>query len=78
MLLVATISSRTASAVALVAFALATATAMALISAGLGRGLARDISRRRLRAFTATFGVVGPLYGVWYALAAANLLPYLG
>jgi hypothetical protein len=62
---------------ALAIFAACTALSMSLLSAGLGAALARPASRRvfaRAAPVLATFSLA---FGVWYALGAQQLVPYV-
>ncbi|MFN7943632.1 MAG: hypothetical protein U0X73_18725 [Thermoanaerobaculia bacterium] len=74
-LLASAVAGRTRAVVALVLFAAATAASMALLSTALGCALTRAPWSRRLARFTPAFGLAGLLFGCWYALDAARLLP---
>lgn len=76
-LLVSAVPGRTRSVVALALFAAATAASMALLSTAFGYALTRSAWSSRLERWTPAFGLAGLLFGCWYALDAARLLPPL-
>jgi high-affinity nickel permease len=76
-LLLASIANHALAIAALAIFAACTALSMSVLSAGLGAALARPASRRvfgRAAPVLATFSLA---FGVWYALGAQQLVPYV-
>lgn len=76
-LLLASIANHALAIAALAIFACCTALSMSLVSAGLGTVLARQVSPRffgRMAPVLATFSLA---FGVWYALGAQQLVPYV-
>jgi cytochrome c biogenesis protein CcdA len=69
-LLVASVPGRMASAIALVVFACGTALSMGIASAAFGSLVASRAVARRMSAVAPAFGVIGLLFGAWYALTA--------
>jgi ABC-type nickel/cobalt efflux system permease component RcnA len=76
-LLVGTIEDRATAALALAVFAVATAAAMGLATLALGRVLAGRGLTARLETAVPVLGVLGMLFGCWYALAALQAVPYV-
>jgi ABC-type nickel/cobalt efflux system permease component RcnA len=76
-LLLATIHSRAVAALALALFALCTALSMALLSTGFGFALGSAPVRRSFGRLAPALGVVSLAFGVWYALGALNMAPYI-
>jgi hypothetical protein len=72
-LLVSTIDGRTLAIGALGILALCTAASMTLLTTGFGLTLAR----RSLARLAPALGIASLTFGLWYALGAQNLLPYL-
>ncbi len=77
MLLLAAIHSRTVALVALALFAGCTAISMTLLSTGLGAMLGRPRARRAFGRIVPAFGAFGLCFGIWYALGALALVPYV-
>lgn len=73
LLLIATIDSEAYALVALVLLAVFTAVSMTILTSGFGSALARAPIAR----VAPVFGVVGVAFGVWYALGALELAPYI-
>jgi len=76
-LLLAAIHSRTVALVALALFAGCTAISMALLSTSFGALLGRPRARRAFGRIVPAFGAFGVCFGIWYALAALALVPYI-
>jgi ABC-type nickel/cobalt efflux system permease component RcnA len=76
-LLVSSIEDPTAAAAALVLFAAATALAMALATWAFGHVLTRERVAARLESAVPVLGVLGMLFGVWYALGSVEAVPYV-
>jgi ABC-type nickel/cobalt efflux system permease component RcnA len=62
---------------ALVVLALGTAVAMAAVSAAFGYALGRGPLLRRFERAAPALGVLSLAFGVWYALAALQAVPYV-
>jgi high-affinity nickel permease len=77
LLLLAAIPDRLVAVAALAVFALCTAVSMALLSTGLGLALASAPARRRFQRLAPALGIVSLLFGIWYALGAQGLVPYV-
>jgi high-affinity nickel permease len=77
LLLLATIDSRPLAIAALLTFALCTALSMAMLSTGFGYALARTPVRRSFHRLAPALGTLSLLFGVWYALGAQGVVPYL-
>jgi ABC-type nickel/cobalt efflux system permease component RcnA len=75
-LVVGTASTPPMAALALFVLAAGAAVGMIALSAGFGVVLGTELMRRRLVAAIPVLGSSGVLFGVWYAFAAARLLPY--
>jgi hypothetical protein len=77
LLLLATIQSRALALVALALFAACTAVSMTLLSAGFGLALSRNAVRRSFHRVAPALGVASLAFGVWYALGAQGVVPYM-
>jgi hypothetical protein len=77
LLLLASIPSRPLALVALALFAGCTAVSMMILSAGFGVALATEAARRSFHRFAPALGVASLAFGVWYALGAQGVLPYI-
>jgi hypothetical protein len=77
LLLLATIQSRPLALVALALFAGCTAISMTLLSAGFGLALSRNAVRRSFHRVAPALGVASLAFGVWYALGAQGVVPYI-
>jgi high-affinity nickel permease len=77
LLLLAGIRSHGLAVVALVLFALCTAVSMALLSTGFGLTLGNAVARRSFRRTAPALGLASLAFGVWYALGAQGVVPYL-
>jgi hypothetical protein len=78
LLLLAQIESRVVAVVALAVLALFTALSMAIVSAGWGLALGRPSVEHSLdRIITPALGLASLVFGVWYALGALTLVPYM-
>jgi ABC-type nickel/cobalt efflux system permease component RcnA len=75
-LLVAGVPGRAAAVAALFLFATGTAISMAAFSAGFGLLITATPIRRRFVVATPVLGTFSLLFGVWYGLAAWNVVPY--
>jgi cytochrome c biogenesis protein CcdA len=76
-LLLAAIPSHGLAVIALAIFALCTAISMALLSTGFGLTLGADRVRRSFGRIAPALGVLSLAFGVWYALGAQGILPYV-
>src|SRR6266508_829467 len=76
-LLLAAIHNRGVAVVALALFALFTAVSMALLSTGFGLTLSSAPVRRSFNRIAPTLGAASLLFGVWYALGAFQVAPYV-
>jgi ABC-type nickel/cobalt efflux system permease component RcnA len=76
-LLIGAISNHVEAVVALTLFALASAVSMAAVSGVFGRGLTSRPARRRFATLTPAFGMAALLFGAWYILGAAEVVPYV-
>lgn len=77
LLLLATIQSRALAIAALVLFAICTAVSMTILSAGFGVALSADPIRRCFNRLAPALGCASLAFGVWYALGAQGVLPYM-
>jgi hypothetical protein len=77
LLLLATIQSRTLAVAALALFATCTAISMTMLSAGFGAALSAESVRSSFHRAAPVFGVASLAFGVWYALGAQGLVPYM-
>ena len=76
-LLLAAIRSHVLAVTALALFAFCTAVSMALLSTGLGLTLGTARARRSFARIAPALGVVSLAFGVWYALGAQGVVPYV-
>ena len=76
-LLVGSIEGGTQAALALVLFAVATALSMCAATLVFGHVLTRDRVAVRLDAAVPVLGVLGVLFGAWYALGSLEAVPYV-
>jgi hypothetical protein len=77
LLLLATIHSRPLAIAALAIFAFCTALSMAALSTGFGLALTTDPVRRSFHVLAPALGSMSLVFGVWYALGAQGLVPYV-
>jgi high-affinity nickel permease len=77
LLLLATIQSRVLAITALAVFAFCTAVSMAALSTGFGLALASAPVRRSFHFLAPALGSASLAFGVWYALGAQGLVPYV-
>jgi high-affinity nickel permease len=77
LLLLASIHSRALAVAALGIFATCTAVSMTLLSAGFGVALASDAVHRSFHRVAPVLGVASLAFGVWYALGAQGIVPYV-
>lgn len=77
LLLLATIQNRALAVAALALFATCTAISMTMLSAGFGVAMAADGVRSSFHRVAPVFGVASLAFGVWYALGAQGLVPYI-
>jgi cytochrome c biogenesis protein CcdA len=77
LLLLAAIHNRSLAIAALAIFAACTALSMAALSTGFGLALARATGRRSFQFLAPALGSVSLAFGVWYALGAQGLVPYV-
>jgi high-affinity nickel permease len=76
-LLLAAIPSHALAVTALALFALCTAISMTLVSTGFGVTLGSARVRRSFARFAPALGGLSLAFGVWYALGAQGVLPYV-
>jgi High-affinity nickel-transport protein len=76
-LLLAAIESRPLALAALALFAACTAVSMTLLSAGFGLALSAHRVRRSFQHVAPALGLGSCAFGVWYALGAQGLVPYM-
>jgi hypothetical protein len=76
-LLLASIPSHALAIVCLGVFAFFTAVSMSVLSSGFGLTLSRPRVRRSFGRLAPALGVVSLVFGVWYALGAQSLVPYV-
>jgi high-affinity nickel permease len=76
-LLLASIPSHALAIVCLGIFAFFTAVSMSLLSSGFGLTLSRPRARRSFAQLAPALGLVSLAFGVWYALGAQSLVPYV-
>jgi high-affinity nickel permease len=76
-LLLASIPSHALAIVCLAVFAFFTAVSMSLLSSGFGLTLSRPRVRRSFAQLAPALGLVSLVFGVWYALGAQSLVPYV-
>jgi high-affinity nickel permease len=77
LLLLAAIQSRPLAVAALGLFAVCTAVSMTLLSAGFGVALSGDAVHRSFNRLAPALGVGSLAFGIWYALGAQGLVPYV-
>ena len=77
LLLLATIQSRPLALAALALFAACTAVSMTLLSAGFGVALSTDAVHRSFHRVAPALGLASLAFGVWYALGAQGVVPYM-
>jgi ABC-type nickel/cobalt efflux system permease component RcnA len=76
-LLVSSIGDRAMAAIALVVFSGATALSMGLATLAFGHVLTRRGVAFRLESSIPVLGVLGMLFGAWYALGSLEAVPYV-
>jgi high-affinity nickel permease len=76
-LLLASIHSHALALVALALFASCTAASMALLSLGFGVTFSRPRMQRVFKRAAPGIGVISAVFGVWYALGAQGIVPYV-
>ena len=76
-LLLASIHDQAVACGALALFALFTAVSMALLSAGFGVALGSRAGRRSFATLAPVLGTGSLAFGVWYALGALHVAPYV-
>jgi high-affinity nickel permease len=77
LLLLATIRSHTLAIASLGVFAICTALSMTLLSTGFGVALSSGAVRRSFDRVAPVLGVASLAFGVWYALGAQGIVPYM-
>jgi high-affinity nickel permease len=77
LLLLASIRSHALAVVALALFAFFTAVSMALLSTGWGMALGSAPVRRSFHRLAPALGLASLAFGVWYALGAQGVVPYM-
>jgi high-affinity nickel permease len=77
LLLLASIRSHALALAALALFATCTAISMTFLSAGFSIALSRGVVRRSFHRVAPALGVASLAFGVWYALGAQGLVPYM-
>jgi high-affinity nickel permease len=77
LLLLATIQSRALAITALILFAFFTAVSMALLSTGWGLALGSAPVQRAFGRVAPGIGFASLAFGVWYALGAQGVIPYV-
>jgi cytochrome c biogenesis protein CcdA len=77
LLLLASIRSHVLAVAALALFAFFTAISMALLSTGWGVALGSAPVRRSFHRIAPVLGLASLLFGVWYALGAQGVIPYM-
>jgi hypothetical protein len=77
LLLLAAIRSHLLAVAALALFALCTALSMALLSTGWGAALGSRPARRSFDRIAPLLGLASLAFGVWYALGAQGVVPYV-
>ena len=77
LLLLAAIKSHALAVTALALFAVCTAVSMAVLSTGLGLTLGAAGIRRSFQRIAPALGVVSLAFGIWYALGAQGMVPYV-
>jgi high-affinity nickel permease len=77
LLLLGTIGSHAVAITALALFALCTAASMSVLSTGFGLTLGAAPVRRSFNAIAPALGTASFAFGVWYALGAQGVVPYV-
>jgi high-affinity nickel permease len=77
LLLLATIQNHALALIALALFAGCTALSMTALSAGFGVALAASRVRHSFHRIAPVLGLASLAFGVWYALGAQGLVPYM-
>ena len=77
LLLLATIQSRPLAVLALALFATCTAISMTILSAGFGAAMRAGSVGSSFHRVAPVFGVASLAFGVWYALGAQGVVPYM-
>jgi high-affinity nickel permease len=77
LLLLATIQSHALALVALALFAGCTALSMTVLSAGFGVALTAGAVRTSFQRVAPVLGIASLAFGIWYALGAQGLVPYM-
>jgi high-affinity nickel permease len=77
LLLLASIPSHALAIAALALFAVCTAFSMSLLSTGWGKALDAAPVRRSFNRVAPGLGIASLAFGVWYALGAQGVLPYM-
>jgi high-affinity nickel permease len=77
LLLLAAIPNHVVAIAALAVFAFCTAVSMALLSTGFGVALGSAAVRRSFDRLAPALGVASLAFGVWYALGAQGVVPYV-
>jgi hypothetical protein len=77
LLLLATIHNHVVAIAALAVFAFCTAVSMALLSTGFGLAVGSAPVRRSFDRIAPALSAVSLGFGVWYALGAQGLVPYV-
>jgi high-affinity nickel permease len=77
LLLLAGIDNRLVAIAALAVFAFCTAVSMALLSTGFGVALSSAPARDRVNRVAPALGAVSLIFGIWYALGAQGVVPYV-
>ena len=62
---------------ALAVFALFTAISMAILSTGFGVALSTGAANRHFTRVAPVLGTLSLVFGVWYALGAQGVVPYV-
>jgi High-affinity nickel-transport protein len=76
-LLLAAIPDPAVAVAALAVFALCSALSMALLSTGFGVALSSGRASHRMDRLAPALGLMSLLFGVWYALGAQGVVPYV-
>jgi ABC-type nickel/cobalt efflux system permease component RcnA len=76
-LLLTAVDSTAVAVVALAVLAIFTAVSMTLLTTGFGLTLSSRVARRSYRVFAPVMGAVSLAFGLWYALGALELAPYM-
>jgi high-affinity nickel permease len=76
-LVLATVESKAVAVISLGILALFTAVSMAILTTGWGLALNRAPVRRSFSRLAPALGVLSLAFGVWYALGALDLAPYV-